>query len=135
MKYIPLIIHEIEFEFTRSRGAGGQHVNRTNSASLISWKPAETNAFDPDRKARLVEKLSRYLTVEGAIIVRSEEFREQAQNKKKSLEKLDRLIEQAFFVPKKRIATKPSRSAKRKRVDEKKHRSGFKETRRRVSED
>lgn len=134
MKYIPLIIHEIDFEFTRSRGAGGQHVNRTNSASLLSWKPAETNAFDPDRKARLLEKLERYLTVSGEVIIRSEEFRDQAQNKKKSLEKLDRLIDQAFFIPKKRIATKPSRSAKRKRVDEKKHRSTFKETRRKVTE-
>lgn len=134
MKYIPLIIHEIDFEFTRSRGAGGQHVNRTNSASLLIWKPHETNAFDPDRKARLINKLERFMTVDGEIIIRSEEFRDQAQNKKKSLEKLDRMIDQAFFVPKKRIATKPTKSSQRRRVDDKKRRAEFKQLRRKIDE-
>lgn len=114
------LIAEIEFEFTRSRGAGGQHVNRTESAAIIRWNVWATRAFTEFKKNRLVEKLSSQLTVQGDLLIRSEAHRDQDSNRKDCLRKLEEIIQKALFVPKKRIKTKPTKSSQRKRMDSKK---------------
>lgn len=114
------LIAEINFEFTRSRGAGGQHVNKTESAAVIRWNVFETKAFPENKKARLLEKLGPQLTNEGELLVRSETQRDQDSNRKDCLRKLEEIIARALFVPKKRIKTKPTKSSQRKRLDNKK---------------
>ncbi|MBX3040849.1 MAG: aminoacyl-tRNA hydrolase, partial [Bdellovibrionaceae bacterium] len=101
---------EYWFEAVRSRGPGGQNVNRTNSAAILRWHLPSTKLPEPVR-SRLLEKLVTQLTSEEMILIRSEESRDLEINKKTCLEKLKKLIDQALFVPKKRIKTKPGRSA------------------------
>lgn len=124
MKYVPTILFEIELEYTRSRGPGGQHVNKTNSACLLRWNVPGTVCFSEEDKMVLLSKLR--TTSDGDLILRSDEHRDQESNRKKVLEKLDELIARAFFVPKARKATKPTRSSQRKRREEKKIRGEIK---------
>ncbi len=131
MKYVPRILFEVELEYTRSRGPGGQHVNKTNSACLARWNVPGSVCFSDEDKMILLSKLR--LTTDGDLILRSDEYRDQEMNRKKVLEKLESVIERAFFVPKARKATKPTRSSQRKRRDEKRSRGEIKAGRGKVS--
>lgn len=119
MKHFPPHF-ELVFEAVRSRGPGGQNVNKTNSAAVLRWNLPATSlpVFVRDR---LIEKLGPKLTAEGDLIVRSETQRDLEANKKDCVRKLRELIDKALFVPKKRIKTKPGRAAKEKRLTTKKH--------------
>jgi ribosome-associated protein len=132
MRYVPVIIHEIELEYTRSRGPGGQHVNKTNSACLARWNVDGSKVINDEERIRLRNKLGNTITSDGDLFVRSDEFRDQQQNRKKCLEKLEALIERAFFEPKKRKATKPTKSSQRKRTDTKRQRGEIKSKRGKV---
>jgi ribosome-associated protein len=126
MKYVPRIHFEIELEYTRSRGPGGQHVNRTNSAALLRWNVRDTVCFQEDEKQRLLFKLKNMISQDGDLILRSDEFRDQESNRHRVLEKLDELIEKSLFIPKKRKPTKPTRSSQVRRRTEKKVRGEIK---------
>lgn len=121
---------EISFEFTRSRGAGGQHVNRTESAVILRWNLAETQRFTAPEKERLLGKLGPQLNKEGELLIRAENFRDQDSNRKEALRRLEEILQKALFVPKKRIKTKPTKSSQRKRLDSKKKDSDRKRMRR-----
>ncbi|WP_413574705.1 alternative ribosome rescue aminoacyl-tRNA hydrolase ArfB [Bdellovibrio sp. HCB290] len=125
--------HEFDFTYARSRGPGGQNVNRTNSAAILRWNLRDTQMLPENLKERLLAKLATQLTDDGDILIRSEEFRDQDQNRSACLKKLQALVQKALFVPKKRIATKPSRSSVRKRLDTKKRHSEVKAGRKKVS--
>lgn len=114
------LLQEISFEFTRSRGPGGQHVNRTESAVILRWNLWQTKAFQGRELERLNEKLSSQLTKEGDLMVRAENFRDQDSNRQEALRRLEEILEKALFVPKKRIKTKPTRGSQRRRLDSKK---------------
>lgn len=124
------LIPEISFEFTRSRGAGGQHVNRTESAVILRWSVLETQGFTAPEKERLLAKLGPQLNKEGELLIRAENFRDQDSNRKESLRRLEEILQKALFVPKKRIKTKPTKSSQRKRLDSKKMDSQKKQMRR-----
>ena len=114
------LLKEIYFEYTRSRGAGGQHVNRTESAAVLRWSLTYTQAFTEVELHRLQNKLADRLTSEGEILIRSETSRDRNSNQKESIQKFLRLIESCLRVPKRRIPTKPTRSSQRERLNEKK---------------
>lgn len=130
----PLVFpyNELDFSYVRSRGPGGQHVNKTNSAVLLRWNLLSTSLFNDEVKARLAEKLASQLTVDGDLLVRSETQRDQDQNKSECLRKLQAILQKALFVPKKRIKTKPTRSSQRKRLESKKKHSEVKNLRRKL---
>ncbi|MGZ3795716.1 MAG: alternative ribosome rescue aminoacyl-tRNA hydrolase ArfB [Pseudobdellovibrionaceae bacterium] len=115
-----IISREASFEFTRSRGAGGQHVNRTESAVILRWNLLGTQAFSDSVKERIINKLSSQLTNEGELLIRAETHRDQDSNRKEAIRKFEEILDKALFVPKKRIKTKPTRSSQRKRLDSKK---------------
>lgn len=121
--------NEFTFETMRSRGPGGQNVNRTNSAVVLRWPVANSSAFNEVDKSRIRDRLSHLITMEGDLIIRSEVHRSQDQNRKACLEKLEVYLQKAFFVPKARFKTKPTRSSVRKRVESKRHVSGIKSLR------
>lgn len=128
MKFLSRIyFNEYQFEFARSGGPGGQHVNKTNSAAVLRWNVLSTQSFSEEEKSILLQKLP--LTKDGDILIRSEEFRNQEQNKSKCLEKLDQLLEKAFFKPKKRKKTKPTRASRERRHTSKRKRSEIKKLR------
>ena len=124
-----VLLPEIEFEFTRSRGAGGQHVNRTESAVILRWNLFETKSFVGVEKDRLLRNLANQLTKEGDLLIRSESFRDQDSNRKEAPRRFEEILKKALFVPKKRIKTKPSKSSQRKRLDSKKTHSDKKRQR------
>ena len=106
---------ELSESFVRSTGAGGQHVNTTDSPSL------------PDAvKYRLAAVAGRRMTADGVLILRSEGSRSQLLNRQEVLARLIELIREATVVPKARKATKPGKAAKARRVDAKKARSSVK---------
>lgn len=128
LKY-PNLRTELEFETTRSRGPGGQHVNRTESAVILRWNAEQTLAFSDVQKARLLAALRNQLTKEGELLIRAETFRDQDSNKKETVRRLNEVLTKALFVPKKRIKTKPTKSSQRKRLDSKKKDSRIKKLR------
>lgn len=111
--------NELDFENSRSRGPGGQNVNKTNSAVQLRWSLAETEAFSPEQKEKLLARLVSKLTTNGELLIRSEVFRDQDRNRKECLRKLGLLLEQGLRDPKPRKATRPTKSSRRKRLDEK----------------
>jgi ribosome-associated protein len=136
MSYVAQIIFsELKFEVARSGGPGGQHVNKTNSAVILRWNVSETQSFNQEKKEILIRKLANRLSTEGELIIRSEEYRHQSQNKDRCFEKLDNILQEAFFIPKPRRKTKPTYGSKQKRLGEKKKHSENKKLRKKVNLD
>ncbi len=123
---------EIEISATRSRGPGGQNVNKTNSAIQLRWNLRASNYFPLHIHTRLLKKLYSKLTVAGEIIIRSESSRDQETNKKDAYKKLDEMIQEALIIPKRRIKTKPTNSSRHKRLNNKTKRSETKRLRSRL---
>jgi ribosome-associated protein len=123
---------EIEESFTRSSGPGGQHVNTTDSAVMLRFDVWGSPNLPDMVKQRLSVLAGSRLSKEGVLTLRGESSRSQEINRREVRERLVALIQEATIVPKKRRPTKPSRSAKARRVDEKKGRSSVKAGRGRV---
>lgn len=134
MKYVPALLSEIELEYVRSRGPGGQNVNKTNSAALLRWNVIDSQILTVEQQQIIASKLANVLTSDGDVILRSDEFRDQAMNRKRCLEKLESLLEKAFFVPKARKKTKPTYSSKIRRQAEKKRRGEVKSGRGKIKD-
>ena len=117
---------EIEFTTTRSSGAGGQHVNTTDSAVILRFDVAGSASLPEAVKMRLVQLAGSRITGEGVLILRSEGSRSQHDNRREVVERFLALVRDATFVPKKRKPTKATYSSKLKRLDGKTKRSGVK---------
>ncbi|MCX7979130.1 MAG: alternative ribosome rescue aminoacyl-tRNA hydrolase ArfB [Bdellovibrionaceae bacterium] len=117
---------EIWFETTRSSGAGGQHINRTNSAAILIWKPRDSGCFSEDELSRICKGLEPWMNHSGYVRIRSQSFREQTHNKKAAFRRLVELIKKSLQVPPKRIKTKPSKTSQRKRVESKRKKGELK---------
>lgn len=120
---------EIEESFTRSGGAGGQHVNTTDSAVLLRFDVRRSPNLPDAVKMRLEMLAGSRLTRDGILILRSEGARSQALNRQEVRDRLFDLIREATLVPKKRRPTKPSKAAKARRMDGKAKRSAVKSLR------
>ncbi|MBY0353573.1 aminoacyl-tRNA hydrolase [Candidatus Babeliales bacterium] len=133
---IVIPLHELEITSSRAGGPGGQHVNKTSTRITVRWHVPSTTALDDAQKARVMQNLQSRLTVDGDLIVHNSASRSQQQNKEEALLQLAQLVRKALHVPKKRIATKVSKSAKEARLKVKSHKSTIKKMRsKRISED
>lgn len=117
---------ELSETFVRSTGAGGQHVNTTDSAVQLRFDVANSPSLPEAVKNRLAMIAGRRMTADGVLILRSEGSRSQLMNRQEVVERLVDLIREATIVPKARKATKPGKAAKARRVDAKKARSSVK---------
>ncbi|MBV8327960.1 alternative ribosome rescue aminoacyl-tRNA hydrolase ArfB [Chryseobacterium sp.] len=121
---------ELSFKTSRSSGAGGQNVNKVETAVTVLWKVAESEFFSEDQKKIIQDKLKNRINAEGILFLNVSESRTQLMNKNKAIEKIIELVDKALIIPKKRTATNPSKGQKQKRLDNKKKLSDKKENRR-----
>ncbi len=121
--------HELEIITSRSGGAGGQHVNKTNTKVTIRWSLNQTTALTDSQKELIKDKIPHAITDEGFIIIHNSESRSQDHNRKAALNRFIQLIKQALHVPKRRIPTNIPTGIQEKRLKEKSRRSKIKKMR------
>ncbi len=120
---------EIEITFSRSGGPGGQHANKTSTRAELVWNVSDSQALGPRQRARLHLNLRNRIDSNGNLRITSDTHRSQLRNKEEVLRRLEDLIREGLKVPRARVPTTPSRSAKTKRVEQKRKHGEIKRAR------
>jgi len=115
------LLKELKFKAVRSSGAGGQHVNKVSSKVELIFDLQNSFEFSEDEKIVLLKNLQTKLTKENILLLSCDESRSQHKNKEIVIKRFLQLIINGLKVPKKRKATKPSKSSVQKRLDKKKN--------------
>jgi ribosome-associated protein len=121
--------HELSEKFILTGGPGGQHVNRTETGVQLSFDAASSAFVTEEVRTRLLKLAGSRADSDGVITIEAKSHRSQHRNREDARERLAALIEKAHQRPRKRIATRPSRSAKKKRLKAKRHRGQIKSKR------
>ena len=123
---------ELQYQFARSGGAGGQKVNKVATKAELRFSVRNSVLLTDDERAVLEEKLANKLTNEGELVLTHQTERTQLANKEKVTKKFYRLIEKAFQKPKLRKPTRPSKAAVDERIATKKRTGDVKANRKKV---
>ena len=120
---------ELTERFLRADGPGGQHVNRTESAVELRFDVAHSPSLPEAVRVRLLARRDRRLTDEGVLVIQGRRFRDQARNREDVRARLVDIIRGVLVPPKKRVATRPTRASKERRLAGKKRRGAMKRER------
>ncbi|MEZ4815017.1 MAG: alternative ribosome rescue aminoacyl-tRNA hydrolase ArfB [Bdellovibrionota bacterium] len=126
---------EVDFKAIRSRGPGGQNVNKVSSAAIATWNFEASQLLSDQEKHLIRTKLLGYLNKDACLYVRSDEHRDLLQNKARCIEKLIELLSRAFHRDKPRKASKPTRGSKIRKREQKTRRSEIKKGRQKTWKD
>ncbi|MEM9352003.1 MAG: alternative ribosome rescue aminoacyl-tRNA hydrolase ArfB [Planctomycetota bacterium] len=121
---------ELSFSFARSSGPGGQNVNKVNTKATLRWKVGESGSVSPAVRDRFLQRYPHRLNKTGEVVITSDRFREQARNLTDCYDRLRELILSVKSPPRPRKATKPTRASVRRRLEDKRHNSQRKQSRR-----
>ena len=126
--------NEIELQFIRASGPGGQNVNKVSTAVQLRFDVAHSPSLPEDVRARLMKLAGNRLTNEGELLIEAKRHRTQERNRQDAIARLVELIRHANEKPKPRIATNPTKASKKRRLETKRQRSETKQSRGRVSD-
>lgn len=123
---------ELDFEYSRSSGPGGQNVNRVETRVTLRFDVAASAALTAEQKGRLGERLATRINKDGVLWVSSQRHRTREANRRAALLRFGELVRGALAPKRTRIKTRSTRAAKERRLDEKRRRKLTKERRAKV---
>jgi ribosome-associated protein len=134
-KPTPIPDGDLQFNFVRASGPGGQNVNKVATAAQLRFDLAGTLALSPSVKARLRALAGHRVSAEGTLLINARNHRTQEGNRREALARLQDLIARATLEPKKRRATRPTFGSQQRRMEDKTQRKRRKQLRSRVGFD
>jgi ribosome-associated protein len=127
--HIEIADQELVERFVRSTGPGGQNVNKVSTAVELRFDIARSPSLPEPVRARLLARRDRRITGEGVLVLSAQRYRTQDRNREDARERLVALVLAATVVPKKRVATKPTKGSKERRIGAKRERATVKRQR------
>jgi ribosome-associated protein len=134
LRHFPIPEAELEFRHVRASGPGGQNVNKVSTAVELRFDIGASRSLAQEVKARLRQLGGRRVSLEDVLVIDAGRFRTQEANRRDALARLAELLRAAAERPKKRVATRPTRASKERRIAGKRTRSTLKRGRAPVSD-
>ena len=121
---------ELDFTFARSGGPGGQHANTSSTKVELRWDVDASSSLSPEQKSLVHERLGKRINAEGVLVLQASEYRSQTRNRDAVIARFATLLGDALRVQASRRPTKPTRAARKRRLEAKRRRAETKTMRR-----